>query len=125
MHRTLSRITSHVAHAAVAALIAVAVQTAPIGAQDGATVSGVARESDGRPVAGAYVLALRDAEAVLDPVAGAVTDSAGRYVLRGLPAEPLVLRVRRLGWTLSAPTPVTPSPGTTVKDLVVESRAQS
>lgn len=96
---------------------------APLAAQNAATVSGVARGADGRPIAGAFVLALRDAEAVLDPVAGVLTDSAGRFVLRGLPTEPLVLRVRRLGWTLSAPTPVTPTLGTTVRDLVVESRA--
>lgn len=95
----------------------------PLSAQEGGTVSGVARDPDGRPIAGAFILALRNPDAVLEPVAGVLTDSVGRYVLRGLPSEPLVLRVRRLGWTLSDPTAVTPTGGITSLDLTVESRA--
>jgi hypothetical protein len=81
------------------------------------------RDEAGQPVALAYVMALRAPEAILDPVTGAVTDSAGRYLLRGLDPGTFHLRVRRLGWRLSEPIEVAVAADAAVEqDLVAAAR---
>lgn len=84
---------------------------------------GTVRDEAGRPVALAYVMALRAPDAILDPFVGAVTDSAGRYLLRGLDPGTYHLRVRRLGWRLSEPVEVSvAADGSVERDLVAAAR---
>jgi hypothetical protein len=86
-------------------------------------VRGTVRDETGRPVALAYVMALRAPDAILDPVLGTVTDSAGRYLLRGLAPGTFHLRVRRLGWRLGDPVAITvAADGSVERDLVAAAR---
>jgi hypothetical protein len=86
-------------------------------------VRGTVRDEAGQPVALAYVMALRAPGAILDPVVGAVTDSAGRYLLRGLDPGTFHLRVRRLGWRLSEPVEIAvAADGSVERDLVAAAR---
>ena len=76
---------------AVALALVLSVFVQPLAAQT-ATVQGTVRDSAGGPIVGASVTIDRT-------TLRAVTTSTGRYVLRGVPAGPQVVRIRAIGFT--------------------------
>lgn len=77
----------------------------PIAAQGTGTVRGFARDTSGQALALVYVVALSRPDSRLSPLAYTLTDSLGRFTLIGLPPGEVFLRVRRIGWRLSAAVP--------------------
>jgi len=73
-----------------AALLAV-IAAGSVGAQETATIRGHVRTQSGEPVLGATVL-------VVGSRAGAIADSSGLYVIANVPAGPLTLRARFIGY---------------------------
>ena len=72
--------------------IAFLLLAAPIGAQQtGATITGIVRDADARPIAGALVT-LKPSDRSVD------TDSAGRFQFTGLGADSYTVRARKIGY---------------------------
>jgi TonB-linked SusC/RagA family outer membrane protein len=81
--------------ALLASLVALFGAPATASAQGSATVQGTVTDSVGsRPIAGVQVL-------VAGTTRGAMTDDAGRYVIRGVHAGQLTVRAQRLGFAAS------------------------
>jgi hypothetical protein len=89
----------------VAAAIAVLAPAQDGAAQGAGTIRGVARDTSGQALALVYVMALARPDSRLTPLAYTLTDSLGRYTLTGLPPGEVFLRVRRIGWRISAAIP--------------------
>lgn len=97
-------------------LIALLIPAAAVQAQEQGTITGTVVDAEGTPVASAQV-------SVVGQDIGTLTNTAGRYVLRGVPAGPVTVNVSLIGYGEQTEAVTVPAGGTVQLDFRIRVEA--